>query len=117
LLSLLEPRPARGVGAGKHKLTGVYASPQRAYAIAFALPILPNAKGELAWTVKFEAEFPKIRVKAGALQEDGIGYVYRLATAPFQELDELQWITYETVIPVGHEVIQAKDFLAWIEYL
>jgi hypothetical protein len=45
-----------------------------------------------------------------------IGYVYKLATGPFQELDELQWITHEAVAPMSYEVIQAKDFLTWVAY-
>jgi hypothetical protein len=66
--------------------------------------------------VDFQGAHPQISIQAGSLQKDGVGYVYKVTTNQFEELDELQWITYEVVTPLESEVIQAQDFLRWIEY-
>jgi hypothetical protein len=116
LFRMLEPRPARSVGMGKHKLTGIYATPSRSYAIAFALPIMPNERGQLAWELEFVGDHPRIKVRAGRLDEGGIGYVYQLPAHRFEALDALQWITYEAVEPLGYEIIEAKTYLSWVEY-
>ena len=116
LLTILEPRTARGVGVGKHKLHGIYASSSPTFAIAFALPILPDEFGNLAWQLDFQADHPRIMVRAGQLDEGGIGYVYQLPSSRFEALDEYQWITYEAVEPLKYEVVEAKLYLGWIEY-
>lgn len=116
LLTRLEPRAARGVGAGKHLLTGIYATSSRAFATAFALPILPNELGQLAWKLDWQGDQPRIRIQAGRRDETEIGYIYQIDAHPFEQLDELQWICHEAIEPLSYEVIEAKVYLHWIEH-
>ncbi|MFN8443059.1 MAG: hypothetical protein U0175_19960 [Caldilineaceae bacterium] len=116
LLTRLEPRTARGVGVSKHRLTGIYATSSRVFATAFALPILPNEQGQLAWKLDWQGEQPCITIKAGLLDETGIGYIYQVAADSFEPLDELQWISYEAIEMLGYEVIHAKAYLHWIAH-
>ena len=114
LLACLEPRPARGVGPAHDRLCAVYATHERYYAVAFALPIVPDGTGALAWSLDVAAGTPRIVVERGNWDATGIGYLYRVPALTFTQVDDLQWVAYEPVIPLGYEVIRAADYRHWM---
>ena len=110
LLARLEPRSARGIGPAYDTLCAVYATHDRHYAIAFALPIVPDESGTLAWSLDYAEGIPRIVVERGVWDAMGVGYVNRVPALTFTQIDDLQWIAYEPVVPLGYEVIRAMDY-------
>jgi hypothetical protein len=114
-LTLIEPRPARGVGAEKDRLNAVYASCLRNVAIAFSLPFVPNEKGELFFRMSLVNNEPTIILEAGSMDVSRWSYLYIVPSDTFEYLDGSQWISYAPVKPRAWEPINPKDFLHWVQ--
>ena len=116
-LEVLEPRPARGKGPEHDQLCAVYASHERIFAILFALPIMPDENGNLSWQVDdFDPKRPRAVIHAGRLDLSRPGFLYTVAAEGFEAVDELQWVSYQPVRPVGWEVIEPQAYLGWLEF-
>jgi hypothetical protein len=114
LLTELTPRPARGVGPEKDKLCAVYASHVRDFALVFALPIVPNENGMLAYWMDFDPQNPEVIVLAGHLDLNQRGYLYRVPSASFEVIDELQWVSTVPVEPLDYEIIDPTPYAHWV---
>src|SRR5512139_3591968 len=114
LLSVLQPRPARGVGPAHDQLDAVYASHDLNYATAFGLPILPAPGGGYAWSMEMVNGLPQITIHAGTLDLSRQGYLYHLSPQGFQRIDDYQWACFEPVIPLNCTPIHPRDYLSWI---
>lgn len=112
------PRPARGVGPDKDKLVAVYATHLKELAIAFALPLRSNAEGHLAWRLDFPQDLtrhhPIVILDAGALDLEHPGYLYRFSAELFEQIDEWQWVSTQSVAPVAVELIDPALYTDWI---
>jgi uncharacterized protein len=108
------PRPGRGTGGAQDRLCAVYASAERAFATAFALPLLPSADGRTRWSLDYRREIPRITIHAGSLDLSRVGYLYRVPAAPFRRLDDLQWVAEQPVTPIDYEIIEPATFAHWI---
>ncbi len=112
-LDRLEPRPARGVGPEHDQLTAVYATDRRDFAVAFA--ITPTS-GAFALEVDLPDDGePRLRFRGASPDPAGVGYVYTLPSAGFEQVSEHQWVSYTAVIPVGCETVRIADYLHWVE--
>jgi len=116
LVTELIPRPAHGVGLAKDQFRAVYASHVADFAIAFALPLTPSENGGYAWKMDFDPAKPEIIILAGSLDLFGTGYVYRVPSDSFEPIDDLQWVSYEPVVPVDYEVIDPAEYAHWVRY-
>jgi len=119
--NVLTPRPARGVGPEKDRLCAVYASHVREFVIPFALPIVPDERGNPSWTLSFSGSRSpgegraRVVIKAGRLDLSQVGYLYRVPSDTFEPVDDLQWVSYAPVRPLDCEIISPADYLDMIE--
>ncbi|MCL6445613.1 MAG: hypothetical protein K6T83_19520 [Alicyclobacillus sp.] len=112
----LEPRPARGVGAAHDQLTAVYASHIKNFAIAFAISP-PAGSGTFAWELEIdENQVPKITYTTGRPNLGGVGYVYHLPSATFEQIDDEQWVSFVAVVPIKCEIVKVDDYLHWTRF-
>lgn len=114
LVGRLEPRPARGLNSPRDRLCAVYASHERAYATAFALPIIPDTRGNLEWSLTCVNYRPHITIHSGRLDMRRVGYVYRVPPDSFVLLDEFQWVSYVPVVPLDYAVIDPTEYAEWV---
>lgn len=114
LVPVLQPRTAFGVGDEKYRLHAVYATHERKFAIPFALPIMPDADGQLAWSMSLENGEPVVRIRNGTLDLARVGYLYRVPRELFEPIDERQWVSLTAVTPLDYEIVRPEDFLSWI---
>jgi uncharacterized protein len=114
LLERLEPRSARaGRGSGE-PLHAVYASPERAYATAFGLPIVGDDRGKVSWSLEYRTRIPRITIHKGSLDLSRHGYLYRVPSKDFLRLDEFQWVAYMPVVPHDYELVDPSRYAHWI---
>ncbi|MEZ4726352.1 MAG: hypothetical protein R3E79_04370 [Caldilineaceae bacterium] len=113
------PRLARGVGPKKDKLVAVYATHRKELAIAFALPLRPNAEGHLAWRLALPEDFaqhhPLVILEAGALDLECHGYLYRFSAESFEPIDEWQWVATQPVTPLAVELVNPTRYRDWVK--
>lgn len=115
-IDILKPSQATGVGDEKYRLNAVYASHIRNMAIAFALPILPDKDGRKSISISYSKDWiPKIDIKAGSFDVNGIGYLYALPIASFEKIDNRQWVSFNEIIPIKNEIVYARDYIDWID--
>jgi uncharacterized protein len=112
--SRLEPRAARGVGPLRDSLRAVYASHDEFFATAFGLPLGPDDGGELAWSLDYFRGAPRITIRAGVLDTQRVGYLYRVPADRFVPLDDRQWVAYRTVVPHGYRVLDPARYGHWV---
>lgn len=115
-LQILKPHLATGLGkTATDKLNAIYASDQRNYAIMFALTIKPNDKGERAWSIFWKPDEIEVVIKEGKLDLAEEGYLYRLPSDTFRQVDEFQWVSDVSVKPLDYEIIRPIDQINWIK--
>jgi hypothetical protein len=91
----------------------VYAAHDRSIAIPFALAFRPDWRGRCQWHLHTPPEEPRISIEHGWLDVTGVGYLYRLAAAGFEQF-RYQWVSRVSVTPLGYEVIRSADYVGWI---
>jgi hypothetical protein len=74
----------------------------RCVALPFALVFL----GPSRWSMRGD----RLEISQGSLDPNGIGYLYRLATDGFEQINPAVWICREPVTPLDYEVIRSADF-------
>ncbi len=108
------PRQAAG-GRAIDSLQAIYAAGTMDEVIPFALPIrwypdCPEGKRD------FECHDGKVLLKYGSLDPDGVGYVYKVKADSFEKIDEWQWVSRESCIPVEVAEIRVADYLDRVEF-
>jgi hypothetical protein len=101
------------VGPAPDRLRAVYASHEKSFAAAFALPLVPDARGRLEWSLQFTRE-PHITIHAGALDTHRVRYLYRVPADRFVPLDDLQWVSYRSVAAHDYRVLDTATYARWI---
>lgn len=108
------PQQADGACERESRLA-IYAAETIEEVIPFALPIrwypdTPDGKRA------FECENGRVRLVYGSLNPNGIGYVYKIKADTFKKIDQWQWVSEKTCIPVEIVEIQVKDYLHIVEF-
>lgn len=106
--SKLEPQKANGQNE-KESLNAIYASHIFDWVIPFALPIRwypDDPSGARA----FLCDEGNTKIIYGSLNPCGIGYVYKLRGAGFQQIDEWQWVSNQSIIPEDIIEIKVSDY-------
>ncbi len=116
-LDIIVPNQARGLGNQvNNRLNSVYASDERNYAIMFALNIFPNHQGERTWSISWTPELMEVVITNGKLDLTTEGYLYRLPSDTFRQVEHFQWVSDVPVKPLECQIIRPKDHLHWIRY-
>lgn len=116
-LDAIGPNQATGLGNRENdRLNSVYASDERNYAIMFALNIFFDEKGERAWSIFRTADLLEVVIEKGKLDLTTEGYLYRLPSDTFRQVERFQWVSDVPVKPLEYEIIKPTDHLHWIGY-
>ncbi|MBE9211902.1 hypothetical protein IQ247_04060 [Plectonema cf. radiosum LEGE 06105] len=116
-LDVIEPNQATGLGNRENdRLYSVYASDERNYAIMFALNIFLDEKGERSWSIFRTADSLEVVIETGKLDLTTQGYLYRLPSDTFRQVERFQWVSDVPVKPLECEIIKPKDHLHWLRY-
>lgn len=105
----LIPHTAKGNPAENGAEYGVYAFAKMEAAQPFALSILPFSNGGLS--IYIDDDTSITTVSAGIFISDSIGYIYKLPSETFVQLDERQWISRVAVKPVEVFEFHTRDYL------
>ncbi len=101
-------------GAAGSRL-GVYATPDREIALAFALGAIPDKNGRVTRVMLGINPVQLIYVE-GHPNLGGKGYLYQLRSDRFEQIDALQWVSQEPVTPVDIMEINVDDYLYLFRY-
>jgi hypothetical protein len=58
-----------------------------------------------------------VTIAAGTLDDNAIGYIYKVSSKPFEKLDDKQWLSKEEVIPIEMTVVHTKDYMNKITFI
>ena len=113
-VAILIPHKAYGLPEEFGTEYGVYAYESFEMARRFALPIMPLQNGNMA--IYFDDTTGKVFIKAGTLDRDSYGYVYKVPADSFIKLDEHQWISTCDVAPLEKTVVKTDDLWSEISF-
>ncbi len=84
--------------------------------IAFAMRGIPDSQGNLEWELKTDTAPPQIIYSAGTPRIGKTGFLYQFSSSGFEALDDWQWVSKETVLPIAVEEFLIDDYLHWVSY-
>jgi hypothetical protein len=113
-IDVLLPQQAYGLPEENGNRFGIYAYADFDMARRFALPIKPFSNGSLS--VTFEERTGRIILSAGHIDKNSYGYVYKINSDSFIQLDEYQWLSLEPVIPVETTIVYTADLWSMIVF-
>jgi len=113
-LDLLKPTQGVGYGMADNE-RGVYAVSERELAIPFAISYLPLGDGA-TFSVVTSKRPPRIVLKDTDVDWGQLGYVYKVRSETFEQIDSEQWLSRVPVEPVGIEEIKPESYRDWIVY-
>lgn len=117
LLKVLRPRKAHGLFRASERQVGVYATPNKKLAIAFALGPVPDEDNRLLWTVVCgKRGRVKIVFYYGHPCFGKKGYVYKVATKGFRRISPNQWVSKRSIKPLETAEIAVDDRLHMVRY-
>ena len=88
---------------------GIYACEHFSRVIPFALPIRWHPDTPLGKR-DFRCKDGMTFIEHGSLNPNGFGYIYKLKSENFEQIDDWQWISYVEVTPVEIVKIAVKDY-------
>jgi hypothetical protein len=113
-VDILIPHKAYGLPEELGTEYGVYALESFEMARRFALLIKPLPNGTMA--INFDDSTGKVTIKAGTLDRDSIGYVYKVPSDTFVKIDDHQWISICDVVPLEKTVVNTDDLWSEISF-
>ena len=106
---ILKPNQATGVGQDRDRQFALYATSERDFALLFTILVTPDETGTFSWENISENGVSKMKINAGKVDLSGTGYLYQLDAKDFQQIDEIQFISYKPVKPLSCEVINLPE--------
>ena len=113
-LEILKPQQAYGSPDEKGAEYGIYAYEDRNMVIPFSLTIKPFDNGSLG--IYVDDYTSHVTISAGILDDDAIGYIYRIPSGSFEKLDDLQWLSKEEVVPIETTIVRTRDYMHKITF-
>jgi len=104
-LEILKPNQATGVGNENDRQFALYATNSRDFALLFTISVTPDETGTSSWKTITQNGIPKMKIDAGKVDMNGKGFLYKLDSKKFQQIDEIQFVSYEPVKPLSCEEI------------
>lgn len=111
-LQSLEPKQATGDGEMDNAI-GIYAVEDKRIAQLFAIEYL-SLSNEARFSIRFEDDFVYVELFECSVNWNRIGYLYTLPSENFNKVDDMQWVSSESVIPTKIELVNPLDFKAFI---
>ncbi len=110
----LEPQQAHGA-CEREAMMAIYAAESLRDVIPFALPLrwYPDEPGGKK---SFVCDAGKTYVEQGYVDINRDGYVYRVKSDTFKKIDEWQWVSEETVVPLEVLAIPGKKMLHTVTF-
>lgn len=108
-LEILKPQQAKGSPSERGDEFGIYAYEDPNMVIPFAMTILPHENGYMSFSV--DDETGEVTISAGIIDEDAVGYIYKISSEKFEKIDKKQWLSKEEHIPLEITVINSKDYM------
>lgn len=104
---ILLPHQAFGLPEEHGSEFGIYAYSSFEMARRFALPIgsLPNGNMQ----IYFDELTGEIIIKAGILNKNSFGYVYKVCSESFECLDDHQWLSQKAVQPLDATIVYTSE--------
>lgn len=111
---VLEPQQAHGA-CEQESMLAIYAAETMEEVVPFALPIrwYPDAPGGKR---EFECDSGKTKLIYGSLNPNGVGYIYKIKADTFEKIDQWQWVSQSSCIPVEIIEVKVKDYLHTVEF-
>lgn len=94
---------------------GVYAVSDRELAIPFAISYRPLG-ARAVFSVETSMRPPRIVLKDTDVDWGQVGYVYKVRSETFEQIDSEQWLSKVPVKPVETEEIKPESFRNWVVY-
>ena len=94
----------------------IYACRYWEEAIRFALPIRwypDNPTGRKSWSFFAEG---KLVIEYGSINPCGVGYIYKISSTNFEQIDNWQWVSAEETAVVSATKIRVEDYWHLIEF-
>jgi len=113
-VDVLKPRQAYGSPDERGAEYGIYAYEDKNMVIPFSLTITPFENGSMA--IYVDDDTSHVTISAGTLDDDAIGYIYKVPAESFVKLDERQWLSKEDVVPVEMTVVHTRDYMHKITF-
>jgi len=113
-LEVIKPNQAKGSPDEKGNEYGIYAFEDRDMVIPFSLTINPFENGSMA--IYVDDDTSHVTIAAGTLDDNAIGYIYKLPSESFEKLDDRQWLSKTEVIPLEVTVVDTKDYMDKITF-
>ncbi len=88
---------------------GVYATPNRQVALAFAMGSIPDENGRVTKVMLGLNPVQMIYVE-GHPNLGGKGYLYTMLNEDFEQVDELQWVSQKPVTPLEILEFNVDDY-------
>lgn len=82
--------------------------------IPFSLTINPFDNGSMAIHVDDETSY--VTISAGTLDDNAIGYIYKVPSESFTKIDDKQWLSKVEVTPLGVTIVKTKDYMHKITF-
>ncbi|ENW96001.1 hypothetical protein [Acinetobacter sp. NIPH 298] len=110
-------QPTQAVGDGlKDNAFGIYAIENKLIAQLFAIQYISLAK-DARFAIKFENDQVFVELDRCTVDWERVGYVYTLSSNDFVKIDDLQWLSTKSVVPLKIEQINPSDFKKYIRQL
>jgi hypothetical protein len=110
----LKPQQAYGSPDENGAEHGVYAYEDKNMVIPFSLTIKPFENGSMA--VYVDDDTSHVTINVGILDDNAVGYIYKVSSESFEKLDNLQWISKDEVTPIEITVVNTKDYMHKITF-
>lgn len=116
-VKVLLPRQAENWINNSNALYGVYATHIRDIALAFTLGGIPDETGTVSMRIELQNTDPiKMVYIHGHPNFSGKGYLYKLSSKRFKQINIYEWICNQTVEPLTVTEINVDDHLHLFRY-
>jgi outer membrane lipoprotein-sorting protein len=113
-VEILRPQQAYGSPDEKGDEYGIYAYENKNMAVPFSLTIKPFENGSMA--IYVDDDTSHVTISVGTIDDNAIGYIYKVSSKSFEKLDERQWLSKEEVTPIEMTVVNTKDYMHKITF-
>jgi len=115
LVDELIPNQAYGFGGEADCFKAVYAVERKVLAIPFCFKLV-NISNNSSFNIDTDKEIPEITLKNCEIDWEHKGYLYKVKSNNFVNIDSLQWTSKAIVKPVEITVIDPNEYRAWVKY-
>lgn len=113
-VEILKPHQAKGSPEENGTEFGIYAYEKMDMVIPFSLTINPFENGSIA--IYVDDETSHVTISTGTLDDNAIGYIYKVPSDTFEKIDDKQWLSNVDIIPVEFSVFETIHYIDKISF-